>query len=61
MASKAVGAYSFRMYRLWVCLPATETVAIAAAARLPKYWVFEWTRPSKTRRRPKPALKVKLQ
>ena len=56
-----MGVYSFKMYRLWVCLPATETVAIAAAARLPKYWVFEWTRPSKTRRRPKPALKVKLQ
>ena len=28
-----MGGNSFRMYRLWVCLLATETVAMAAAAR----------------------------
>ena len=28
--------YSYWMYRLWVCLQATETVAIAAATRSPR-------------------------
>ena len=34
--SVTVPAYSLRMHRLWVCLPATKTVAIAAAARPPR-------------------------
>ena len=36
-----MGGYSFRMCRLWVCLLVTETVAIAAAARSPEYWLLE--------------------
>ena len=28
--------YSYWMYRLWVCLQAAETVAIAAATRSPR-------------------------
>ena len=38
MLAKQMGGNSFRMYRLWVCLLATETVAMAAAAR---YWLLE--------------------
>ena len=36
VVSVTVPAYSLRMHRLWVCLPATETVAIEGAARPPR-------------------------
>ena len=36
MRVKQMDGYSYWMYRLWVCLQATETVAIAAATRSPQ-------------------------
>ena len=45
-------AYSFRMYRLWVCLPVTNSVAICKISRI----LATWKGPTVqyiTRRRPK--------
>ena len=36
VVSKAMCAYSFRMYRLCVSMPATKAVAIAATVRSPR-------------------------
>ena len=36
MSVKQIDSYSFGMYRHWVCLLATEIVAIAAATRSPR-------------------------
>ena len=36
MRVKQMDGYSYWMYRLWVCLQAAETVAIAAATRSPR-------------------------
>ena len=48
------------LFQLWVCLPATNTVAMAAAARSPRVQATWKGATVRTRRRPKPFKKVRL-